>query len=299
VEINNSMTPKSVPSIIFCILCPLLAFPQTDSSSVNKKKLIIASTSVGVAYTASMIVLGNAWYDDAPKQSFHFFNDAPEWKQMDKAGHFYSAFHLADNASSVLRSCNVSQRRSDIIGAITGTVILSSIEVFDGYSAAYGASASDIAANLAGTLLYLGQSWKWNEVRIHPRFSFHRTALAKDRPDVLGRGASELLKNYNGQTLWLSVDVAKFAPNSRWPKWLSVAGGYGAENMLYARDGQNQSVGLDPYRQYYLSLDVDLTAIPVRSKFLKTLLKVANIIKIPAPTLEFSHKGVRAHALYF
>lgn len=293
------MTHRVFIVLALFISCPLISFSQSDSTSVNKKKLIIASTSVGVAYTASMIALGNAWYDDTPKQSFHFFNDAPEWKQMDKAGHFYSAFHLADNASSVLRSCNLSQRKSDIIGAITGTVILSSIEIFDGYSAAYGASASDLAANLAGTLFYVGQSWTWNEVRIHPKFSFHRTALAKDRPDVLGSGASEFLKNYNGQTIWLSFDVAKFARNSKWPKWLSVAGGYGAENMLYARDTQNQSAGLDPYRQYYLSLDVDLTAIPVRSRFLKTLLKVANIIKIPAPTIEFSRKGVKAHALYF
>ena len=285
--------------IALVLICPLFVFAQTDSTTVNKKKLIVASTSVGVAYTASMIVLGNAWYNDAPKQSFHFFNDAPEWQQMDKAGHFFSGFHLSDNASMVLWSCNVSKKKSDIIGAITGTVILSSIEVFDGYSAAYGASVSDVAANVAGSLLYLGQSWRWNEVRIHPKFSFHHTSLAKQRPDVLGSGASEILKNYNGQTLWLSVDVAKFMRASKWPSWLNVAGGYGAENMLYARDGQNTNAGLDPYRQYYLSLDVDFTAIPVRSKFLKTLLKIANMVKIPAPAIEFSRKGVKAHALYF
>ncbi|MEJ0029244.1 MAG: DUF2279 domain-containing protein [Bacteroidota bacterium] len=283
---------------LLLLFFPLISQAQTDST-VNKKKLIIASTSVGVAYGASMVVLGNAWYSDAPKTLFHFFNDAPEWKQMDKAGHFFSGFHLSDNASMVLRSCNVSKRKSDIIGAVTGAVIMSSIEVFDGYSAAYGASASDVAANLTGSLFYLGQSWAWNEVRIHPKFSFHHTSLSKQRPDVLGSGMSEMLKNYNGQTLWLSVDVAKFVRNSKWPKWLSVAGGYGAENMLYARDSQNLAAGLKPYRQYYLSLDVDLTAIPVRSKFLKTVFKLVNMIKVPAPALEFSSHGVKAHALYF
>jgi uncharacterized protein YfiM (DUF2279 family) len=277
---------------------PLLGFSQSDSL-VNKKKLIIASTSVTIAYTASMIVLGNAWYADAPKQSFHWFNDAPEWKQMDKAGHFFSAFHIADNASTLLRSTNLSKKKSDIIGTITGAVIMSSIEVFDGYSAAYGASISDIAANVTGTLFYLGQSAYWNEVRIHPKFSFHHTSLSKQRPDVLGSGLSEILKNYNGQTLWLSVDVAKFIPSSNWPKWLSVAGGYGAENMLYARDLQNKSAGLDPYRQYFLSLDIDFTAIPTRSKVLKTVFKILNLVKVPAPAIEFSRRGVKGHALYF
>ncbi len=280
------------------MITPTLAIAQQDST-VNKKKLIIASTSVGVAYTASMIVLGNAWYNDAAKQSFHFFNDAPEWKQMDKVGHFYSAFHVADNASMVLRSCNLSRKKSDVIGAVTSMLILSSIEVFDGYSAAYGASVTDLAANAAGGLFYLGQSFVWKDVRIHPKFSFHRTSLARQRPEVLGSGASEILKNYNGQTLWLSVDVAKFMPNSKWPKWLELSGGYGAEDMLYARDRQNLDAGLDPYRQYYLSLDIDFTAIPTRSKFLKTVLKVVNIIKVPAPAIEFSKKGVRGHALYF
>lgn len=288
---------------VLLFLLPWAAcFAQTDSTvskPINKKKLIIAATTVGVAYTTSMVVLANAWYDDVPKQSFHFFDDAPEWKQMDKAGHFFSGFHISDNASMILQSCNMPPKRSDIIGAVTSLVILSSIEVFDGYSAAYGASLTDIAANAAGSLFYLGQSWGWKEVRIHPKFSFRSTSLARSRPEVLGSGASEIIKNYNGQTLWLSVDVAKFLPRSKWPKWLSVAGGYGAENMLYARDNQNKAVGLDPYRQYYLSLDVDLTAIPVRSKFLKTVLKVANIIKVPAPALEFSRKGLRAHALYF
>jgi uncharacterized protein YfiM (DUF2279 family) len=276
-------------------------FAQADTaqSPINKKKLIVATTTVGVAYATSMVVLANAWYDDAPKQSFHFFDDAPEWKQMDKAGHFFSGFHISDNASTILRSCNVPGRKSDIIGAVTGVVILSSIEVFDGYSAAYGASMTDVAANAAGSLFYLGQSWGWKEVRIHPKFSFHSTSLARARPEVLGSGPSEIIKNYNGQTMWLSVDVAKFLPKSKWPKWLSVAGGYGAENMLYARDQQNKIADLDPYRQYYLSLDVDLTAIPVRSKFLKTVLKVANIIKVPTPTVEFSRKGVKAYALYF
>src|SRR3954469_6542212 len=141
---------------LLLLFFPSILSAQTDSI-VNKKKLIIASTTVGVAYGASMVVLGNAWYSDAPKTSFHFFDDAPEWKQMDKAGHFFSGFHISDNASMVLRSCNVSKRKSDVIGAITSMVIMSSIEVFDGYSAAYGASATDLAANAAGTLFYVGQ----------------------------------------------------------------------------------------------------------------------------------------------
>jgi hypothetical protein len=115
---------------------------------------------------------------------------------------------------------------------------------------------------------------------------------------VLGDGlTSEILKDYNGQTYWLSVDMDKFI---RFPKWLNLAAGYGAQGMIYARDRQNIEAGYrDPYRQYYLSLDFDLSAIKTRSKVVKTLIFVANMIKIPAPAIEFSSRGTRFHALHF
>jgi hypothetical protein len=108
---------------------------------------------------------------------------------------------------------------------------------------------------------------------------------------------SEILKDYNGQTYWLSVDMDKFI---RFPKWLNLAAGYGAEGMIYARDRQNTEAGFAaPYRQYYISLDFDLTAIRTRSKVVKTLIFAANMIKLPAPALEFSAKGTRFHAFHF
>jgi hypothetical protein len=55
-----------------------------------------------------------------------------------------------------------------------------------------------------------------------------------------------------------------------------------------------------PYRQYYLSLDVDLERIPTRSTVLRTTLFLLNCIKIPAPTLEYRSTGQWVgHWLYF
>ncbi|NJM25882.1 MAG: DUF2279 domain-containing protein, partial [Bacteroidia bacterium] len=106
------------------------------------------------------------------------------------------------------------------------------VEIFDGFSDAYGASAGDLIADAAGPLLYLGQKALWQEVRIHPKFSFHQTRYAPMRPDLLGDNlTSEVLKDYNGQTYWLSVDVDKFI---QFPRWLNIAVGYGAEEMITA-----------------------------------------------------------------
>lgn len=286
--------------LLIMILIPALASGQeTDSTrNVNKKRLRLITLGGTVAYGISLVGLSHLWYSDSERQSFRFFNDNAEWKQVDKFGHFFSAYYFSYGTSKALRWSNVEQTKANLVGSLVGFGVLLPIEILDGFSAAYGASAGDLAANAAGSAFFLAQSHLWGEPRIHPKFSFHRTRYAKLRSSLLGGDlTSEVLKDYNGQTFWLSFDIDKFI---RFPRWLNLAAGYGAEGMVHARDLQNIEAGYDkPYRQYYLSIDFDLTSIKSRSKAINTLLFVANMIKIPAPALEFSHKGVRFHSLYF
>jgi hypothetical protein len=270
---------------------------QTDSLSVNKKRLTNLIVISGAAYAVTLVGLNELWYQDSRQQSFRFFNDNAEWKQVDKLGHFYAGFYFSYGTSKALRWANVRQRKADLIGAVTGFMVLVPIEIFDGFSDAYGASSGDLLANAAGSAFFLTQSLLWKEPRIIPKFSFHRTDYAALRPNTLGDNiASEFLKDYNGQTYWLSIDLDKFI---RFPKWLNLAVGYGAHGMVYARDSQNEEAGFSAYRQYYLALDLDLTGIRTRSKVLKTFFSLVSLLKLPAPTLEFSKKGTTFHAAYF
>src|SRR5690606_8382021 len=159
---------------------------------------------------------------------------------------------------------------------------------------AYGASSGDLIANAAGASFYLGQKYLWKEIRIYPKFSAHSTSHAQLRPELLGDNTiSEIIKNYNGQTYCLSADMDKFIP---FPKWLNLSFGYGAQDMIYARNGQNISAGFDPYRQYYFSVDFDFNSIRTRSKALRTVFFILNTIKLPAPTLEISRRRTTFHA---
>jgi hypothetical protein len=270
---------------------------DTVDASINRRGLRIATVSAGVVYGGMIVGLNELWYKDSGRQPFAFFDDTREWKQIDKLGHFYSGFYLSFGASKGLQHFNVPRRKADLIGAIAGFGMLVPIEVLDGFSEAYGASVGDVVADGAGALFFLGQQRLWSEVRLVPKFSFHTTRYSKLRPELLGEGASRMLKDYNGQTYWLSADVDKFFT---FPKWLNVAVGYGAEGMIYARDEQHAANGyLAPRRQFYLSLDPDLSSIRTRSRLVKTLLFVASMVKIPSPTLEFSGKAARAHLLFF
>jgi hypothetical protein len=253
-------------------------------------------------YTGSLIALGETWYQDQPRSAFHWFNDAQEWKQVDKAGHFWSALHESRLGIEALRRTGVPEKKAIWYGGLLGIVLQSPIEYLDGRSPDYGASASDLAANAAGSFAVIGQQLAWGETRILPKFSFHSTRYAAIRPNVLGKTWQEqTLKDYNGQTYWLSVDVAKFLPStSRYPKWLNVALGYGAEEVVYHDADANRLANLSPYRQYYLSVDLNWQAIPTRSKFLKGTFALLSVLKFPAPALEYSKRhGLKAHPIYF
>ncbi|MCY1238586.1 hypothetical protein D9M72_513310 [compost metagenome] len=79
--------------------------------------------------------------------------------------------------------------------------------------------------------------------------------------------------------------------------------GYGGEGMITANDELVNTIFLpekERTRQFYLSLDLDLTKINTNSHFLKTLFSIFNSVKVPAPTLEFRELGgVKWHFVYF
>jgi hypothetical protein len=270
---------------------------QAQDSIANKKRLNIVRYNALGAYTVGMIGLNEVWYSQSPRTSFHFFNDAAQWKQMDKLGHSYSAFQISCVGYQALRWANSKERNRALASSLAGFAVISSIEIFDGFSPNYGASLTDLTANATGSLLFYSQMAGWKEIRLFPKFSFSRSSMASLRPDVLGDGfTQEIIKDYNGQTYWLCADMDKFV---RFPKWLNLAVGYGADQMKYARDSENLTDGFTPVRQFYLSVDFDVTAIKAKSKFVKGLIYVVNMIKLPAPALEFSNGNVKGHWLYF
>jgi hypothetical protein len=222
---------------------------------------------------------------------------------MDKAGHVFTSYYVGQIGADVLQWSGVSRKNQLIYGATLGFGFLTAVEVMDGFSAEWGASFGDIAANGLGTGLYVGQELLWEEQRIKLKYSFHQTRFAELRPNKLGDGLlEEVLKDYNGQTYWLSANVHSFFKQSKIPKWFNVAFGYGAEGLIAGTDQTQREIlpNLQRYRQFYLSIDIDLTKIETNSKFLNSVFSVINFIKIPAPTLEINSLGkVKFHAIYF
>lgn len=273
----------------------------TPSDTLNKPRRNAVIITEGVVAASTLIGLNTLWYSDYPRSSFRTIDDSNEWLQMDKMGHIYASYQLGTLGANTLNWAGVSRKDQLIYGATLGFSFLTVVEVLDGFSQEWGFSWSDIAANAAGTGLYIGQDLLWHEQRILFKYSFHRTSYAQQRPDKLGEGFSEeFLKDYNGQTYWLSFNLKSFLKGESIPNWLNVAFGYGAEGMLTGSPNDDLFSDQNRIRQYYLSLDIDLSRIKTKSHFLKTLFDVLNVIKIPFPALEInSDGGIKMHYLYF
>lgn len=297
------MLYSSIKHILFFVLCSYIGFSQskfdqflTASDTLNKPRCNLVIISEASISAITLVGLNQLWYADFERSKFQTINDNNEWLQLDKMGHAFTAYQLGKHGAQLLKWSGVSKRDQLLYGATLGFTFLSAVEVLDGYSKAWGFSWGDILANGAGSSLYIGQELLWEEQRIALKYSFRQTQYAKLRPNKLGNNLLEqVLKDYNGQTYWLSANLHTFFKQSNIPSWLNLAIGYGGEGMLTGVKKTDDRVFVDNnrYRQYYLSFDINLNAIKTKSKLLGSVFQVFNMVKIPLPTLEFSkNRGV-------
>ena len=276
-------------------------FNSVKPDSLDKKRTLAVGITEGVLVTGSYVGLYQLWYKDYSTGKFHFFNDNDEWLQMDKIGHMQSCYSIGRISTSMLNWCGVKSNKALWIGGLTGVAYMTGIEIMDGYSDGWGFSAGDMIANIGGSALYISQELLWKEQRIVTKFGFSRSGYAQYRPDLLGNGyQEEFLKDYNGQTYWLSFNVASFmSDETRFPRWLNVAIGYGASGMTGGNSNpilfnqQGNEISFERYRQYYFSFDIDLTKLPVKNRFLKAVFETVHFIKIPAPGIQADKNGLR------
>ncbi len=137
----------------------------------------------------------------------------------------------------------------------------------------------------------------FDEQLIKYKFSYWESPYADKANGYLENTHLErLTDDYNGYTFWLSAPISKLTTINKFPQWLNIAVGYGANGMygefknMYSYRGVKIPETIR-YRQYLLSLDVDWTKIKTNSKFLKKVFKAMVFIKLPFPAIEYNSKG--------
>lgn len=284
----------------------------TQTANLKSRQWLVGGASATL-FGGSFVFLNKAWYQNYPRSSFHFFNDAGEWLQMDKVGHAWTAYTSSRLVYGAWKWAGLKNEKALLLSTLTSFGYLAAIEYLDGRSAGWGWSWGDIAGNTVGASLYAVQLLKWNEQRVQLKFSAHVNkydASLKPRADELyGKSLpSLLLKDYNAQTYWFSFNLKSFLPQSNLPAWLNIAAGYGAEGMwggienrAYDENGVKvfDRTDIQRRRQWYLSPDIDLTKIRTKSKALRTVFFALNALKVPLPAVEYSQGKWSVHAFSF
>ncbi len=207
----------------------------TASSNFNRQRfntVVISEVGVGSVITIGLQYL---CYKKFPRSRFHFFNDNDEWLNMDKAGHATTAYNIAAFQYNMMRWSGINKISSLWIGAATAFAYMSMIEISDGFSAQWGFSPGDMLANVAGTTFFAAQQDAWGHQKIMMQFSFHKSIYAKYNTGELGNNfLQQMIKDYNGQSYWLSFNLSSFMGKTNFPRWIMANVGYGAKGMTGA-----------------------------------------------------------------
>ena len=285
--------------IVLNVFGPLRSQTAKDSveSIFSSQRFTLTTTGIGLTSIGSIYGLNKLWYSNENQSSFHLFNDSKNWMQMDKMGHAFTVYHLTRGLNEIYTWTGLSQKKSLWTAAGISMGYLSAIEILDGFSETWGFSLSDMAFNTLGMGLYLFQEHYFQRQIFKPKFSFHQTRFAEQRPDVLGNNFVEsLLKDYNGQTYWLSFSPFQLGVQ-QWPNWLMLSFGHSIRGRL--KGDAPIYEGIESNRELLFSLDIDLSQISVKSKLLKSFLEALNTLKLPFPSILYTNGKLTARPLYF
>ena len=289
---------------LFCWYVPS-CFSQEDSLSLfdaspkfnrNRAAFVVGGTSaLGVGLLSG---LSYSWYKDFNTSSFHFFDDGSEWMGMDKLGHVVTAYQVSDYLEHWYLWSGQTKAKSRTYSALTSLSFLTAVEVLDGFSQGWGFSNADMLSNVMGVGAFLCKSKFSPKGSFSLKYGFFPSELRKLRPELLGKNQlTSLIKDYNGQSYWLSFNLSIFRPKSRFPNWINMAFGYGASGLLGGKSNPefNESgmalPKLDRYAQFFISADVDWNKIPTKNKYLKFVFRALSFYKLPFPTYEINSQG--------
>ena len=269
-----------------------------QGQNLLQRKIIVQSSVLGASIT-SQIALYNLWYKEFQSGKFHFFDDSKEWGYMDKFGHVYSAYQLSNQLNEVYQFAGYSKKQSLYLASTIGFLYQLNMELMDGYSQGWGFSSMDLVSNCIGLGLNLLQN-STSSPLFFPKFSYSPSPYAGLRPEVLGNSSiSRILKDYNGQTYWISFKGTKLIESM--PEWVLFSVGYRINERLVGSSNyyETENRAYRSYGQYLFSLDFDLSKIPVQNKIVKSICSAFNTLKVPFPTFSIEQQKIKLYPIYF
>ena len=251
---------------------------------------------------------------------FKFAEDISQDLWSDKTDHFFDSYFASYLLRDVLMECGFSNDAAYVWGGILGLTYLNYIEVLDGFGANWGFSPSDLYANVAGAVYFVGQHYVPFLQNFTPKFTYFPANWHGDEQRL---PHEVFIDDYSSHTTWLSVNVHNLLPESLknyWPSWLQLSFGYAARNLFayenYSYSPEIKEINkelIEKYRtltdiktdkvwgspRYIIALDYDLVKIiPEDGSFWNWMRQTLTFMKLPSPAIEFSKSKTRFYLVY-
>jgi Predicted periplasmic lipoprotein (DUF2279) len=290
--LHLSNSPAGVP------LLPVDSVQSKKKQNLKTKKeykiipwrLALLGTLGAGVFTAMHIYYKDTWWKDQ-RRFFKFAEDGYYPRNVDKVSHIYTANVFTEATAIAYEWSGISPDKSLLYGAITAMAYETYIEINDGFAPIWGFDWEDMGANFFGVLYPFFQ----REFPILNNFTFKWSF----KPGWIKRkvsNSSDLLDDYTNMTFWLGVSPEGLLPKKAakyYPGFLGFAVGLSIKNASHALGGTTNA-----YREWFISLDYDITKLPGKTDFLKKLKKILNFYHFPAPAVRVSPSGIW-YGLYF
>lgn len=266
---------------------------SSDSSSFRSDRFWAGVGAMVLTDAVVMHGLNRLWYAEHERTSFHWYDDWETYVQQDKGGHLFVAWHLARLFGEYGLWSGMTRKQAGLFGGAMSALFQSQIEFFDGFSEAFGASRTDILANVVGGAIGGAKiAWPDRLSWVTAKYSYHPSpyydAEASSIPPF--RFLGNALKDYDGISYWLVM-----RPSDRydgWPEWLGLSVGYsgtGLAHPLSGRDPFGGHGGPEHRRQLFIGPDLDLLAL--RHEWPQPFRAIAgffSFVRIPAPAIQLT-----------
>jgi hypothetical protein len=256
-------------------------FNKLENDSFAARKRWIAAGLVSQQVASTIFEYHWWWKDDY--HDFQIYSDGGFNNYslgIDKVGHFFTSYFYFHSINEVMKYGRFSKKSRRIVSIAMPAFWALSIELGDGFSS-YNFSPQDLMANLMGVGFGVLQDQYPFMNNFKFKFSYFPSQYYRD----VDFKNWKFVADYDGHMYWLTADMHNLLSKNKrqfWPKGLNLGIAYGVDGFSEV-DQLRLNTNRQIQRKFVIGLDWNLNAIQTKKQSVKTLLKIADFVHLPAP----------------
>ena len=246
------------------------ASAQRCRTGIATDRVLAIVGTYAVLQTSAIAIRHSDWWD-TPTRSFHFDWGRSPSKGQDVLLHAAVSYHTSQLGAIAWRWACVDRIPAAWLGAALGIAVGLPKEIGDGFHERKGFSGTDFLWGTVGAALPAARE-TWAPMRM---FLLKGNYWPSDEYRNRTPGALPQLENdYAGQRYFLAVNPGLLPGGAGpWPDWLGLALGHSVPHWI----------SQPPIREWYLTLDMNLRGLPIRSGWWRTVATLLDQVHFPAP----------------